>query len=99
MYDKDNDGVLIEDDLYQVLRAMMTENGMQLKVEEVRLLANVLFTDGCKEEQGHLTLDDFKEQLSRQDHDQQVACASQEEGKEDSGAESAGQAATPNDHS
>ena len=46
MYDTDNDGVLIEDELYQMLRAMMTENGMQLKVEEVRHLANVLFTDG-----------------------------------------------------
>ena len=60
MYDTDNDGVLREDDFYQVLRAMMAENGMQLKVEEVRLLANVLFTDGCKEEQDHLTLDDLK---------------------------------------
>ena len=39
MYDTDNDGVLIEDELYQMLRAMMTENGMQLKVEEVRHLA------------------------------------------------------------
>ena len=67
MYDTDNDGVLREDDLYQVLRAMMTENGMQLKVEEVRHLANVLFTDGCKEGRDHLTLDDFKEQLSRQE--------------------------------
>ena len=44
MYDTDNDGVLIEDDLYQVLRAMMTENGMHLKVEEVKHLANLLFT-------------------------------------------------------
>ena len=50
--------------MYQVLRAMVTENGMQLKVEEVRHLANVLFTDGCKEGQDHLTLDDFKDQLS-----------------------------------
>ena len=41
---------------------MVTENGMQLKVEEVRHLANVLFTDGCTE-----GLDDFKEQLSRQE--------------------------------
>ena len=46
---------------------MVTENGMQLKVEEVRHLANVLFTDGCKEGQDHLTLDDFKEQLSRRE--------------------------------
>ena len=32
---------------------------------KVRHLARILFTDGCKEGRDHLTLEDFKEQLSR----------------------------------
>ena len=67
MYDTNNDGVLREDDLYEVLRAMMMENGMDFEGEELKHLSNVLFTDGCKEGRDHLTLDDFKEQLSRQE--------------------------------
>ena len=67
MYDTNNDGVLKEDDLYEVLRAMMMENGMEFEEEQLKHLANVLFRDGCKEGRDHLTLDDFKEQLSRQE--------------------------------
>ena len=67
VYDTNNDGVLKEDDLYEVLRAMMMENGMEFEVEELKHLSNVLFTDGCKEGRDHLTLDDFKDQLSRQE--------------------------------
>ena len=67
VYDTNNDGVLKEDDLYEVLRAMMEENMMEFEEEQLKHLANVLFKDGCKEGQDHLTLDDFKEQLSRQE--------------------------------
>ena len=67
VYDTNNDGVLQEDDLYEVLSAMMMENGMEFDETELKHLANVLFRDGCKEGKDHLTLDDFKEQLSRQE--------------------------------
>ena len=86
VYDTNNDGVLREDDLREVLKAMIIENGMEFNDEEVqhnpqkgsfppnlfvhisskvRHLARILFTDGCKEGRDHLTLEDFKEQLSR----------------------------------
>ena len=83
VYDTNNDGVLREDDLREVLKAMIIENGMEFNDEEVpqlpqrsifpllhisskvRHLARILFTDGCKEGRNHLTLEDFKEQLSR----------------------------------
>ena len=42
----------------------MTEKRL---VNEVDHLASVLFTDGCKDGADHMTLDDFKEQLSRQE--------------------------------
>ena len=67
VYDTNDDGVLQEDDLYEVLRAMMMENGMEFEAAELKHLANVLFRDGCKEGRDHLTLDDFKEQLSRRE--------------------------------
>ena len=67
MYDTNDDGVLKEDDLYEVLRAMMVENGMEFEEEQLKQLASVLFRDGCKGGRDHLTLDDFKEQLSRQE--------------------------------
>ena len=40
---------------------------MEFDDEEVDHLASVLFTDGCKDGADHMTLDDFKEQLSRQE--------------------------------
>ena len=83
VYDTNNDGVLREDDLREVLKAMIIENGMEFNDEEVqqlpqrsiflllhisskvRHLARILFTDGCKEGRDYLSLEDFKEQLSR----------------------------------
>ena len=67
VYDTDGDGVLQEENFREVLKACMTENGMEFDDEEVDHLASVLFTDGCKDGADHMTLDDFKEQLSRQE--------------------------------
>merc|ERR1719334_1952029 len=66
VYDTDGDGVLQEENFREVLKACMTENGMEFDDEEVDHLASVLFTDGCKDGADHMTLDDFKERLSRQ---------------------------------
>ena len=38
MYDTNNDGVLREDDLREVLKAMIIENGMEFNDEEVQQL-------------------------------------------------------------
>ena len=67
VYDTDQDGVLQEDNFREVLKACMTENGMEFEEEEVDHLASVLFMDGCKDGADHMTLDDFKEQLQRQE--------------------------------
>ena len=67
VYDTDSDGVLQEDNFREVLKACMTENGMKFEEEDLDNLAHLLFTDGCKEGANHMTLDDFKEQLYRQE--------------------------------
>ena len=65
LYDKDDKGILTEDDLYEVLKAMMKENGMKIEEAELKHLADVLFKDGCTEDRSFLTLNDFKQQLER----------------------------------
>jgi len=67
VYDTEGDGVLQEENFRDVLKACMTENGMDFEDEDVDHLANVLFMDGCKDGADHMTLDDFKEQLQRQE--------------------------------
>lgn len=67
VYDTDGDGVLQEENFREVLKACMTENGMEFDEEEVDHLASVLFADGCKNGADHMTLDDFREQLQRQE--------------------------------
>ena len=65
LYDKEGKGILTEGDLYEVLKAMIKENGMKIEEEELKHLAKVLFEDGCSEGRSFLTLDDFKQQLER----------------------------------
>ena len=65
LYDKEDKGILSEDDLYGVLKAMMKENGMKIEEKELKHLAKVLFEDGCTEGRSFLTLNDFKQQLER----------------------------------
>ena len=67
LYDTNGNGQLVEEELHDVLKAMMTENGMEFEADELEHLANMLFKDGCKEGRDHLTLDDFKEQLQRRE--------------------------------
>ena len=67
LYDTNNNGQLVEEELHDVLKAMMTENGMEFEEDELKHLANMLFKDGCREGRDHLTLDDFKEQLQRRE--------------------------------
>ena len=67
LYDANGDGQLLEEELHDVLKAMMTENGMEFEEEELKHLANMLFKDGCKECRDYLSLDDFKEQLQRRE--------------------------------
>ena len=65
VYDTDGDGVLQKEDIYEVLQACLTENGLDVEENHIQLMGDALFMDGCKEGRDHLTLDDFKEQLHR----------------------------------
>ena len=65
LYDREDKGILTEENLLEVLRAMMKENEMEIDEEELEHLANVLFEDGCAEGRSFLTLNDFKQQLER----------------------------------
>ena len=65
LYDREDKGILTENNLYEVLKAMMKENGMKIDEEELKHLANVLFLDGRTSGRSFLTLDDFKHQLER----------------------------------
>ena len=65
VYDTDGDGVLQKEDIYEVLQACLTENGLDVEENHIQRMGDALFMDGCKEGRDHLTLDDFKEQLHR----------------------------------
>ena len=65
LYDREDKGILTENNLHEVLKAMMKENGMKIDEEELKHLANVLFLDGRTSGRSFLTLDDFKHQLER----------------------------------
>ena len=57
--------VLEERNFREVIKACMRENGMDFDEEELNNLASALFHDGVSEGQQAMTLDDFKEQLTR----------------------------------
>ena len=65
IYDINEDGVLEERNFREVIKACMRENGMDFDEDELNNLASALFHDGVSEGQEAMTLDDFKEQLTR----------------------------------
>jgi len=67
IYDINGEGVLEESNFREVIKACMKENGMDFDEEELTNLASALFMDGVKDGNEMMTLDDFKEQLQRQE--------------------------------
>jgi len=67
IYDINDEGVLEENNFREVIKACMKENGMDFDAGELSNLASALFMDGVKDGNDAMTLDDFKEQLQRQE--------------------------------
>lgn len=67
VFDTDDDGYLQDYDLRAVIEACIQENGMKFNETELEKLSNAIFQDGRKEGFDHLTLEDFKNQLSRRE--------------------------------
>jgi len=67
VYDCEERGVLDKNNFHNVMKACMKENGMKFDEKELSHLADALFKDGVKEGHDTMTLDDFKEQLQRQE--------------------------------
>ena len=67
IYDTNQDGRLHKENFHQVMQACMKESGMKLDQEQLSSLAEVLFEDGLKEGKDSMSLQDFKDQLHRQE--------------------------------
>ena len=67
IYDMNQEGRLYKENFHQVMKACMKESGMKLDQEQLSSLAEVLFEDGLKEGKDYMSLQDFKDQLHRQE--------------------------------
>ncbi|KAH7974308.1 hypothetical protein HPB49_013879 [Dermacentor silvarum] len=63
LYDVDGDGLIQPQELRDVMRACMEENGLQFTEYELDELTNVLFEDADRDETGSVTLDELRCQL------------------------------------
>eukprot|EP00092_Neocalanus_flemingeri_P001546 GFUD01001648.1.p1 GENE.GFUD01001648.1~~GFUD01001648.1.p1 ORF type:complete len:1115 (+),score=222.73 GFUD01001648.1:61-3405(+) len=67
IYDVNDDGRLYQDNFQDVITACMKENGMDFDDEQLTNLANALFMDGIQDGNDYMSLNDFKDQLQRQE--------------------------------
>eukprot|EP00092_Neocalanus_flemingeri_P001545 GFUD01001647.1.p1 GENE.GFUD01001647.1~~GFUD01001647.1.p1 ORF type:complete len:817 (+),score=154.82 GFUD01001647.1:61-2511(+) len=67
IYDVNDNGRLYQDNFQHVITACMKENGMDFDDEQLTNLANALFMDGIQYDNDYMSLDDFKDQLQRQE--------------------------------
>lgn len=63
LYDVDGDGLIQPQELRDVMRACMEENGLQFAEYELDELTRVLFEDADRDETGSITLDELRCQL------------------------------------
>lgn len=67
IYDVNDDGKLYKENFEAVIKAALKESGLKFDEAKTSRLSTVLFEDGVQKDKDFMTLDDFKNQLGRQD--------------------------------